>query len=260
MKIKSKRLTITLKLLIRREYVNSYYFYKRFTKNNISVNLLNKNKLSNHLFYLGLRNYSSYNKSVISLTRETTKLITIRNNLKQLNPLIIENLKSKPVKIYYNALLERYNIIKAYRGIGGIYLFYNLVNGKQYVGSSTNLGLRLARYYYPSVLLDKRYISNSILKYGHNNFSIIILEVLDKTDNISKEQILDREQYFIELYKPKLNILSKAYSSLGFKHLQKTKDLIADFRTGKPISEKTKRILSNKFSGENNPFYPSPKG
>jgi GIY-YIG catalytic domain-containing protein/NUMOD3 motif-containing protein len=236
--------------------VNSYYFYKRFTKNNISVNLLNKNKLSNHLFYLGLRNYYSYNKSVISLTRETTKLITIRNNLKQLNPLIIENLKSKPVKIYYNALLERYNIIKAYRGIGGIYLFYNLVNGKQYVGSSTNLGLRLARYYYPSVLLDKRYISNSILKYGHNNFSIIILEVLDKTDNISKEQILDREQYFIELYKPKLNILSKAYSSLGFKHLQKTKDLIADFRTGKPISEKTKRILSNKFSGENNPFYP----
>jgi hypothetical protein len=113
-------------LLIRRESlpifvegVNTYYFYKKFTKDNISVNLLNKNKLlrssaSNHLFYLGLRNYSSYNKSVISLTRETAKLITIRNNWKQLNPLIIENLKSKPVKINYNALLERYNIIKEY--------------------------------------------------------------------------------------------------------------------------------------------------
>jgi hypothetical protein len=140
--------------------VNSYY--KKFTKDKISVNLLNKNKLlaSNHLFYLGLRNYSSYNKSVISLIRE--QLITIRNNWKQLNPLI--NLKSKPVKIYYNALFERYNIIKEYNG--GIYLFYNLVNGKQYVWSSTNLGLRLARYYYPSVLSDKRYISNSILKYG----------------------------------------------------------------------------------------------
>jgi len=116
--------------------VNSYYFYKNFTKDNLSVNLLNKPQIIYFIYFISLnkepdywlRNYSSYNLSVISLIREPAKLITIKNNWNNalliliLNPLIIDNLKSKPVKIYYNA--ERYNIIKEYRGIGGIYLFY----------------------------------------------------------------------------------------------------------------------------------------
>lgn len=53
----------------------------------------------------------------------------------------------------------------------GIYLWHNLVNGKQYVDSGYKLSDRLAEYYHPSKLSDNRYIYNSISKYGHDNFS-----------------------------------------------------------------------------------------
>ena len=53
-------------------------------------------------------------------------------------------------------------------------------------GSGYRLSIRLAEYYFPSKLLSNRHISNSILKYGHNNFSVIILELCGKTGTLTK--------------------------------------------------------------------------
>lgn len=136
----------------------------------------------------------------------------------------IKNMKSKPVIIYDNLLKDKDLILKIYRNITGIYLLHNSINGKQYVGSAYNLSKRLAYYYFPSRLIDKRYISNSILKYGHENFSLAILEILDNTNIINKDDIIKREQYYLDLYKPGLNINLNAYSSLGYKHSEKQKN------------------------------------
>lgn len=43
------------------------------------------------------------------------------------------------------------------------------------------------------------------MKYGHNNFSILILELIESSENIKKD-LLSREQYNLDLLKPTLNI------------------------------------------------------
>ena len=70
-------------------------------------------------------------------------------------------------------------LLKEYKNKSGIYLIHNNINGKKYIGSGMDLSKRLATYYFPSRLCDGRYISNSLLKYGHNSFSVVILCILN---------------------------------------------------------------------------------
>ena len=102
--------------------------------------------------------------------------------------------------------------------------------------------------------MDGRHISNSLLKYGHDSFSVIILDVLGITASCDKIELISKEQEYINLYKPILNLNPVAGSSMGFKHSEESKRLISEFRTGKPLSSETKKRLSELFSGELNPF------
>ena len=155
--------------------------------------------------------------------------VNIDKNFTKSNPLIVKNMLSKPVIVSLNVHLDRNKLLSNLRKVTGIYLLHNNVNGKQYIGSAYDLSKRLSNYFYPSRLLDKRYVSNSILKYGHNNFIVVILEIISITGEISKLDILKREQYFIDLYKPILNMNPKAGSSLGFKQTKESKLLISEF-------------------------------
>ena len=193
----------------------------------------------------------------VKKTVNYNNLITIKHKHKfsQEHKLSLTDLKSSTVSPIYNVLNDKEIILKEYRNRSGIYLIHNNVNGKQYVGSGMDLAKRLATYYFPSRLADNRYISNSILKYGHDNFSVVILHVLDNIDIITKKDIISKEQKYIDLYKPVLNLNPIAGSSMGFKHSEESKRLISEFRIGKPLSEKTKKRLSTLFSGELNPFW-----
>lgn len=44
---------------------------------------------------------------------------------------------------------------------------------------------------FPSVLKTNSLIYKNILKYGHNSFSVSILEVLGETNSVSKSHILE---------------------------------------------------------------------
>ena len=193
----------------------------------------------------------------VKKTVKYNNLITIKHKHKfsQEYKLNLADLKSSTASPIYNVLNDKEIILKEYKNRGGIYLIHNNVNGKQYVGSGMDLAKRLATYYFPSRLADNRYISNSILKYGHDNFSVVILHVLGNTDIFTKKDIISKEQEYIYLYKPVLNLNPIAGSSMGFKHSEESKRLISEFRTGKPLSEKTKKRLSLLFSGELNPFW-----
>jgi group I intron endonuclease len=200
---------------------------------------------------------SDDNDDFIATTVKNNNLITIKFKLKfdQQCKLDLNNLKSVPVSPIYNLLKDKETILKEYKNKSGIYLIHNNINGKQYVGSGTDLGKRLAVYYFPSRLIDNRYISNSILKYGHDNFSIIILDVLGNAGSCVKTDIINKEQGYINIYKPVLNLNPLASSSLGFRHSEESKKLISEFRKGKPLSENTKKRLSLLFTGELNPFW-----
>jgi group I intron endonuclease len=89
------------------------------------------------------------------------------------------------------------------------------------VGSAINLTNRLSNYFSfiflsRKILRSKSIIYNSLLKYGHHNFSIDILEYCEP------RVLIKREQYYLDILNPKYNILKKAGSSLGYKHTKET--------------------------------------
>jgi group I intron endonuclease len=75
-------------------------------------------------------------------------------------------------------------------------------------------------------------IYSAILKHGYDNFSLDILEYC------KINVLVEREQYYLDLLKPKYNILKAAISRLGKKH-----------------SLETKNLMSIKQKGINNPLF-----
>jgi group I intron endonuclease len=90
-----------------------------------------------------------------------------------------------------------------------------------YVGSAKDLSKRLRDYFSPKYLKKELLKSNSkiyraLLKYNYNKFDIEILEYCEPT------LLIEREQYYINLLKPRYNILNIANSRLGIKHSPQT--------------------------------------
>lgn len=52
-----------------------------------------------------------------------------------------------PVKKYANAYTEKLKILQDNKNKAGVYRWINLTNGKSYIGSGTNLSIRLRHYY-----------------------------------------------------------------------------------------------------------------
>ena len=111
----------------------------------------------------------------------------------------------------------------------------NKLNNNTYVGSGLNLSKRVGDYYKKSALnRNLRPIHAALLKYGHENFSLEILEYC------KADELIVREQYYLDLLIPEYNVLTRAYSLLGFKH---SPENIAKFKL-KKISQEHKDILS----------------
>jgi group I intron endonuclease len=146
-------------------------------------------------------------------------------------------LSVKPAVIYQNAITDKLIILKENKNKSGIYRWTNLTNNNSYIGSSVNLARRLNEYYNLRILKlhsFKSYIYSSVLKYGHSNFKLEILEYCNSL-NIHK-----REQYFIDLFKPEYNICKIVRSCLGKKHKEETKIKISISNLGKKLTEEAK--------------------
>lgn len=130
-----------------------------------------------------------------------------------------------PVVIYENLESQKDRILQENKGMSGIYRLTNLVNKKSYVGSAVDLRARLYVYYSDSRLKDSNMvIYKAILKYGYSNFSLEIIEYSDP------DNLLKREQYYLDKLKPIYNLLTTAGSSYGYKH---TKEALAKMSAGR---------------------------
>ena len=147
----------------------------------------------------------------------TLNMITIT-----FGPHILPNFLTKPVRIYKPKLdKNRIGIENKNRTV--IYQWINLINGKFYVGSAWKGSNRLLSYWTASVLKRNFPIYNSLIKYNHNNFMLIILEDLGKTGSVTKDFMLSREQYYLDIIFKNFpnsifNNSPTAGSTLGFKH------------------------------------------
>lgn len=139
----------------------------------------------------------------------------------------------------------------------GIYKIENIINNKIYIGSCSNFNVRkgshlclLRQGKHHSIKLQR-----SFNKYGEDKFIISLVE------NCEKENLINREQYYIDSLKPYYNICLVAGSTKGrvFTDLHKerlSKSLTGKIRTqeqkerqrqikiGKIHTEKTKEKVS----------------
>lgn len=105
----------------------------------------------------------------------------------------------------------------------GIYQIINNITNKSYIGSSKSINNRwnVHRYLLKMGKHSNKHLQYSWNKYGEKNFNFIILEECNIND------LITREQFFIDTFKPEYNIREIASSNEGFNHTIKSKDKIS---------------------------------
>lgn len=150
--------------------------------------------------------------------------------------------------------------------VSGVYRMLNIVTGECYVGSSTNLGNRLAvhRYRMTNRIHCNRNVQAAFDEHGINAFSFEVLKVV-----ADKSQLIAYEQQFIDQLKPAYNLAPLAGTCLGVKHTPEHKARISARLTGEgnhwfgkvppcatmPRSAEVRRKLSEMHSGVGNPMF-----
>lgn len=172
-----------------------------------------------------------------------------------------------PVKVYHDANVSKSDIYKDFKDVSIIYMWYNKITGRVYIGSGVNGSKRLSTYFQPSILKKNSLIYQSILKYGYENFSVIILEICGKTSTIAKDHILERENFYLDWALKTyglaiLNMLNTPGSSLGYKHTEENLLKMSELKKGErnPMFNKIKSEAfiaqqTRDKSGKNNPMF-----
>jgi len=113
---------------------------------------------------------------------------------------------------------------------------------KIYIGSTINLAQRFRQHRYR---ISKNSQScpifyNFIKKYGWINFKFGVLEYLNFKQDFDKIVLLNREQYYLDVLSPSLNINKTAGSMLGFKHSEESIKLMRAAFLGRKHTEDSK--------------------
>jgi len=144
-----------------------------------------------------------------------------------------------PIKTYSNAEADKDKILSDNKNKSGIYKWTNLINGKQYIGSSNNLKRRFMEYFNENYLLKNKsmYICNSLIKHGYSNFSLTILKYC------SPDKCLEIEAYYLQSLNPEYNIAKYPTAPMS----------------GRTHSEESKIIISEAKKGEKHPNFNKPR-
>nr|YP_009254051.1 hypothetical protein [Hypomyces aurantius]ANC62737.1 hypothetical protein [Hypomyces aurantius] len=151
--------------------------------------------------------------------------------------------------------------------LGGIYAIVNINDGRTYIGSSMNLAKRVIEHI--THQHSNIYLQNAIKKYGLENFSVYILELLPASSNLTEEELytllIELEQKYLDLFEDKYNINPTAGKSrVGSKHSEASKKLMSEWRKENPsFLNKTHSLdiiekMRMRMSGSNNPMFGKP--
>lgn len=197
------------------------------------------------------RRYSPiYNKLLLNNITFSRKYSTSEFKVDNLKKDLLNEIE--PLHIY-NLKEDRLTLFKGLNQTSGIYCLINNINSHTYIGSSTNIKRRMSSYLTTSYLSNinnkNMPICKALLKYGYNNFSLWILEITDI------KHLIERETYYISKIIPYYNVLKQGYTSLGYKHSEKTRLILSNLAKNKVMDDKTKNLISLALTGEKNPFY-----
>lgn len=116
---------------------------------------------------------------------------------------------------------------------------------KMYIGSSVDISTRFIRHRYHLRKGDhvNQYLQNAWNKYGEEAFEFVVLE------ECPVDQLLDREQHYLDCSSEKYNILSTAGSQIGYKHTPEAIAKISATHKGKVVSEETRKKIGDANRG-----------
>jgi group I intron endonuclease len=134
----------------------------------------------------------------------------------------------------------------------GIYKIENTINNKIYIGSAVDVLNRFATHRYK--LKNNKHINgklqNAWNKYGESCFIFYLLELCEREELINKEQIyIDKLNPFYNISKFATSGLGNKYF-LGKKHTEETKRKISVIHKGKKISNEHKEIIGKTNKGK----------
>lgn len=129
---------------------------------------------------------------------------------------------------------------------GGIYCITNKYSGKQYIGS-TSCFERRWKEHRRKLRADKhhcRHLQNAWNLYGQDAFEFAVVEVVEDLNDL-----ISREQFWLDNHAPEYNINPNAANALGRKTSDETKEKLRRAKTGTTHSEETKELLRSLSSG-----------
>lgn len=130
----------------------------------------------------------------------------------------------------------------------GIYCIENKINKKKYIGSSKDVYKRKNRHFSELKNLKHKNVKlqRSYNKHGKDNFIFYVIEFV-KNEN----ELIIREQHYIDSIKPEYNINLIANSSLGVKRSEETKEKVRQANLGLKHPDWRNKIKSEAQGGEN---------
>lgn len=170
----------------------------------------------------------------------------------------------------YHNVQDKVNLASLRKNLinkAGVYSIVHNETKKLYIGSSMNLARRLLDHINNQNSNIK--LQRAISKYGLNNFSIYILELLPADLNSNEKDLgvglIKMEQKYLNLFSDKYNINPEAGKTrLGAKHSEATKELMSKLRKENPhfLNKSHKEEFISKIrarmSGCNNPMFGRP--
>jgi len=200
---------------------------------------------------------NSYDRNIFEILHRNNELSTTEELLHLFDPFWLLA-AIVPIKSYPNAEADKSKILSDNKNKSGIYMFKNLINGKQYIGSSQNLKKRFMEYFNINHLLKNNYmaICCALIKYDYSNFAITILEYCEP------EKCLIREKHYLDIVIPKYNIAQDPTAPMsGRTHSEKSKIIMSDAKKGKnhpnygqTLNDETKTKISDALKGKPKPF------
>jgi len=132
-------------------------------------------------------------------------------------------------RIYFAPHMEKFIISLENLNKSGVYALICMITNKQYIGSSVKLGARFLDYMQPAYLgrRPNSPLIKAILKYGYINFCFAVLETCKPSE------VLEREQYWLDLIHPEYNLSPTAGSTLGIYLSEETKAKLSAAHLGK---------------------------
>jgi len=173
-----------------------------------------KNKFKKYLnLFLSAFRYIFWSKFILY-----QKLIVKKIKIGNRN---MSNNNKPPFSYEKYTILDPYNNRKDIKVVAkkakGVYIFEILDSEYVYIGSSINLYSRVSSYFMPSILANaNRRVLRYFRKYGFKNVKLILYIL---PFNSSREETVELEQYFINIYRSShslLNVDLVAGGSLGY--------------------------------------------